>query len=185
MMLMFQGGISMKNLESLEQVFKSNDSILVKDADSNFVLKICKLYLISLSNTSMLICKGGRFDFIRGVNGESETNFWTGFSHIPLNPNCIGYFIQTDHILRKVMLVIIGGSMIVAEYQQKQADLHFKVIVPPLIEVGDMLLVQGEQQGGIWHTKVLDIIASRKSAVVVFFTQSKNDETVFIRETQG
>ena len=92
-------------------VFRKSDSILVDDGDNTFVLRITEFFSVSLINGYMLFCKGDQFDFIRDANGEMETNFWTGFSHVPPNPSFAGYFIKTDRILRKVLLFKINNSL--------------------------------------------------------------------------
>ena len=59
------------------------------------------------------------------------------------------------------------------------------MIVPPYIEVGDMIMVQGQQKTDIWYAKCLELNERKKIAVVVFFQQTRKDATVFVRESKG
>ena len=130
-----------------------------------------------------MFCKGDRFTLMKNQLRETERNFWTGYGHVMLEPDETALVLKAESVLRKALLFNVGESMVVADYQRKRKCMHYKVLIPPLIETNDMIVVQGENINDHWHAKVCDINHDQKKATVVFFVQSKREPGVYVRES--
>lgn len=61
----------------------------------------------------------------------------------------------------------------------------YEPIVPVYPEEHDMLLIQGERPGDIWHGKVLSINRAKRIVDVYFFIEKPWEPRKFVRETFG
>ena len=75
------------------------------------------------------------------------------------------------------------NTLIVTDFQRREKELHYTVNVPPWVELNDMVLIQGQAIDEIWHGKVMKIDPKNDEITVVFFKESLQDVTLFVRES--
>lgn len=103
-------------------------------------------------------------------NGETSINILNGFPEVKLQPNGEKVFFLTEDIQRKVALYVCGEELAtVVDYMRKLRTPPYKPIVPVYPEEHDMLLIQEEEPGDIWHGKVLSIDRAKQIVDVYFF----------------
>ena len=169
-------------------VFTSNEFVLVtSEAGEKFVFNIGSFLSVLIQGRSHMFVKGEEFQFIRDQKGDREQNFWTGFGHVPNKSNGMTVLISARNILRKVILLKGRNpdTLIVTDFQRKERQMHYSVNVPPWIESNDMVLIQGQAIGDVWHGKVLNVDRKNEKISVIFFTESKSDPDLLVRESLG
>ena len=169
-------------------VFTSNEFVLVtSEAGEKFVFNIGSFLSVLIQGRSHMFVKGEEFQFIRDQKGDREQNFWTGFGHVPNKSNGMTVLISARNILRKAILLKGRNpdTLIVTDFQRKERQMHYSVNVPPWIELNDMVLIQGQAIGDVWHGKVLNVDRKNEKISVIFFTDSKSDPDLLVRESLG
>ena len=71
------------------------------------------------------------------------------------------------------------------DYKRKLRTPPYEPIVPVYPEEYDMLLIQEEEPGDIWHGKVLSIDRAKQTVDVYFFIEKPWEPHNFVRETFG
>ena len=71
------------------------------------------------------------------------------------------------------------------DYTRKLRTPPYEPIVSVYPEEHDMLLIQGEEPGDIWHGKVLSIDRAKQIVDVYFFIEKPWEPHKFVRETFG
>ena len=73
----------------------------------------------------------------------------------------------------------------VVDYMRKLRTLPYELVVPVYPEQGDMLCIQGEEPGDVWHGKVVSINRERNEVDVYFYVEKQHEPNKFVRETFG
>lgn len=133
-----------------------------------------------------LLGEGTVKPFLLNYNRQTCINLLNGFPKVKLQPNGEKVFFVRENIQRKVMLYPCADAIAtVVDYMRKLRKLPYELIVPVYPEQNDMLLIQGEQPGDIWHGKVLSIDRVRQTVDVYFFIERHQQPHRFVLETFG
>lgn len=95
-------------------------------------------------------------------------------------------FLLTDSIQRKVTLYDCGNNVAtVVDYMRRLRTLPYELVVPVYPEQDDMLLIQGEEPGDVWHGKAVSINGERNEVDVYFSIEKQHEPNKFVCETSG
>ena len=167
-------------------VLISNEFVLVvPEEGERFVFRIHSFISVLINDRSHVFVKGEAFKFIRDFQGVIERNVWTGFGRVPVVSDESPLLIKARDISRKVILFKgrNPNTLIVTDFQRREKELHYTVNVPPWVELNDMVLIQGQAIDEIWHGKFMKIDPRNDEITVVFFKESLQDVTLFVRES--
>ena len=114
-------------------LFLKGENVLVEnEVGDNFILQITLFFSVPTLKGCFLVASGKQFCYKLNPSGEMETNFCTGYGHVPLMPQKDDCFVLARQILRKVILYKARGALqVVADFQRNNRQLHYQVVVPP------------------------------------------------------
>lgn len=177
-----------KNVGYEGVVLSSNDNIIMLNGSETVV---CVEQFLSVRCEGQLDChllgEGTVKPFHLHDNGQIVLNYWSGFPKVQMQSVGGTVFFPTEHIKRKIMLYDCGNNTNIAtvvDFMRQLRSLPYEIIVPVYPEKEDMLLIQGEFPGDIWHGKVSSINRARHQVDVFFFVE-KHHPGRFERETFG
>ena len=133
----FPKDILQKRLALKGTVFSSNEYVLI-DSPLSTQGEVSMFRLYSFCSVSFpirptkIFAKGMVSKFTKNDSGAVETNFWTGFGHIPKVNNTFTQLVDTERFLPKV-IVFQGRNpeiLVVADFERKEQHLHYHVSVP-------------------------------------------------------
>lgn len=135
-------------------------------------------------NSYTLLGYGIVFPYSLSDSGHIHTQYWSGFSTVLPQPHEDTIIFNVDDIVSKVILYKDNDtSLIVVDYMRQLVPKSLHVPVYP--EKDDMVLIQGEEIGEIWHGHVQAVDTANQIIQVYFFVPSQNNENMFVRETRG
>lgn len=163
----------LRNLGYEGTVLTSKDSIIVSLHGTETVVLIDRFLSVRCKEQCCrLVGEGTVKPFQLNDNGQTSINILNGFPKVKLQPNGEKVFFLTEDIQRKVALYVCGEELAtVVDYMRKLRTPTYEPIVPVYPEEHDMLLIQGEQPGDIWHGKVLRIDRAKRIVDVYFFIE--------------
>ena len=133
-----------------------------------------------------LICEGTVKPFHLDDFGQPVFGTLNGFPKVRLQPGGDKVFLLTDSIRRKVMLYDCGNNVAtVVDYTRKLRTVPYELVVPVHPEQGDMLCIQGEEPGDVWHGKVVSISREWNEVDVYFYIEKQHEPNKFVCETFG
>lgn len=167
-------------------VLSSNDNIVVQSEDNDIIVQTKRFLDITCGdNNHEILIEGFIKPFNISNEGEIDTNVWSGFSKVKsVQPNDKTEFFAAKNVKRKVLLYKHAQTNLetVVDYTRKLKSIT-SFLVPVYPEKEDMLLIQGEEQGDVWHGKVLSVNMSNKTVEVHFFVEKQQHPNKFVRES--
>ena len=168
-------------------LYKMGDFIFGRLMDKrDCIVEVQKFLSVKIQDRGYnLFCEGDIFLFVTDLNGVKETNFWTGYGHIPSAPAEVNKIIPTESLLRPVIKYSTKRHNIVVDYMRSSRNWRYSVIVPPYLEKNDMVLIQGLRLEDLWYGKIVKINSQRKTVSVYFFVEQSPSSDIFVRESVG
>ena len=175
------------NLGHEGTVLSSDNTIIVSLCGTDAMVSVNRFLSVRCKEQGcQLICEGTVKPFHLDDFGQPVISILNGFPKVQLLPGGDKVFLLTDSIQRKVMLYDYGNNVAtVADYMRKLRTLPYELVVPVYPERDDMLCIQGEQPGDIWHGKVVSINRERNEVDGYFYIEKGHEPNKFVRETFG
>jgi hypothetical protein len=175
----------LKNLGHDGTVLSSNENIITASEDTGeCVIYIEKFLYVRCQGKDEIVIKGMLRPFHQDESGKIDVTFWNGFQKVKLHPTAETLFVSAKQVKRKVMLYKCEDTNIatVVDYMRQLRSIPYEIMVPVYPEKDDMLLIQGENTGDIWHGKVLSVDLQNNEVDVFFFIEKQHPNR-FVRET--
>lgn len=168
-------------------VLSSDNTIIVLIRGTDAVISVNRFLSVRCKEQGCQpICEGTVKPFHLDDFGQPVISTLNGFPKVQLLPGGDKVFLLTDSIQRKVMLYNCGNNVAtVVDYMRKLRTLPYELVVPVYPEQDDMLCIQGEQPGDVWHGKVVSINRERNEVDVYFYIEKRHEPNKFVCETFG
>ena len=162
-------------------LYRVGEHCLAKNGDQQFVLRIDKIFSLRVppQNIYYTFIKG--FQLVNSGVDEYSDNVIVHKDATVTEP-----LVLAKDIIRKVMLYPHSEprKFIVIEYQRPEVNLICsEVLIPQYPEVGDMVLINGEDDN-VWLAHVCSVNRATKTCQVFFYIPHRSDSSgkMYIKE---
>ena len=166
-------------------VYKSGNevSVLLQGGNDEVIVKIIHFYCLCVENQHISIVIGDRYKSSEGDNGAILRHPLSDSLIVePCEPN---FCVLLRDITRKVMLFPYRpGKFAVIDPARKTMPLPH-VLVPVYPQIGDMVLVKGDDDDELWRAEVRAVDHRLKSTRGYFFVKHRNwnNNQLWVRES--
>jgi len=167
-------------------VFASGETIVALVDGKETVLKLQGFLSVHNGRSYSLLGYGACFLHSQLDDGSVDMLYWSGFVKVVSKPLPDFIVFNVDNILRKVILYPYDETnSTVVDYMRQLGPGDHELTVPVYPEQCDMVMIQGEAFGDVWHGHIQAVDHIKKTVDVYFFVPSKNRNNMFIRESRG
>jgi len=166
-------------------LYQLGDHIIVKHSNEELVIKILHIYLVNGENWYVHLIMGDSYKVKKdGANNELRHSFSDTCIVEPFETNAC---VHLKNVQRKIMLYPVQeGLFAVIDPSRTHIPLPC-VLVPVFPQVGDMVLVKGDDDDQHWRAEIRTVDSNLKVACGYFFIKHRlwQHNSLWVRESQG
>lgn len=170
-------------------VFSCSDNVIVSANGQETVVHVQGFFAVNNDgNLYRLLGHGVCYPLHLTENGQVDTHYWSGFVKVECPPCSNSIVFRVGNISRKVILYPPGDNLLtVVDYLCHHGNCPSELVVPVYSERGDMVLIQGEYNGDIWHGHIQSVDFVNKTVDVFFFIPSMTlrHYNAYVRESHS
>lgn len=170
-------------------VFAFGDNVIVSAYGQEHIVQLQGFFSVNTDgNFNSLLGRGFFYPLHLTETGVVDTHYWSRFVKVESQPNPGSVVFKVANTSWKVILYPYNDNLLtVVDYMRHHENCPCELIVPNYPERGDMIPVQDECSGDIWHGHVQSVDFVNRTVHVFFFIPSRRltHYNTYVGESHG